>query len=57
MFYITARALVNSLVCEMKSDLPDSLGSEPNHTAHDLPGVETFSAFESPKLISENGII
>ena len=44
MFHIAARAGVNSLVCEMKSDLPDSLESEADHTAHDTPGVEAFVA-------------
>ena len=41
----------------MKSDLPDSLESEANHTAHDLSGVEAFAAFGPLKHISENGII
>ena len=53
MFRITARAVVNSLVWEMKSDLPDSLGSEPNHTAHDIPGVEAFSASNLLKLFQK----
>ena len=57
MFLVTAYNVVNASVWEMKSDLPDSLGSEANHTAHDLSGVETFAAFESLKNISENGII
>jgi hypothetical protein len=57
MFLITARAVVNASAWEMKLNLPDRLQNEANHTAHDLPGVETFAAFESPKLISENGII
>ena len=57
MFLITARAVVNASVWEMKLNLPGRLGSEPNHTAHDLPGVETFSAFEFPKLISQTGIL
>ena len=53
MFRITARACVNSLVWEMKSDLPDSLRSEPNHTAHDIHGVRAFVAFERPLKISK----
>ena len=56
MFHITARAVVNASVWEMKLDLPGRLRSEPNHTVDDTPGVETFSAFEFPKLISQNGI-
>ena len=44
MFLITARAVVSASVWEMKSDLPDSLGSEANHTAHDTPGVAAFVA-------------
>jgi hypothetical protein len=44
MFHIVAREGVNSLVCEMKSDLADSLGSEANHTVDDTPGVEAFVA-------------
>ena len=57
MFHITARAVVNASAWKMKLNLPGSLGSERNHTVHEIPGVETFSAFEFPKLISENGII
>ena len=57
MFHITARAVVNASAWEMKLNLPGSLRSERNHTVHDPAGVETFSAFEFPKLISENGII
>ena len=53
MFRITARAGVNSSVSEMKSDLPDSLGSEANHTAHDTPGVEAFSASNLLKLFQK----
>ena len=37
----------------MKSDLPDSLRSEPNHTAHDIHGVRAFVAFERPLKISK----
>ena len=44
MFPITAREGVNSLVCEMKSDLADSLGGEADHTVDDTPGVEAFVA-------------
>ena len=44
MFHITAREGVNSLVCEMKSDLADSLVGEVNHTVDDTPGVEAFVA-------------
>ena len=58
MFLITARAVVNAGVYEMKQDLPDSLESERNHTAHDPPGASrSVFGLESPKLISENGII
>ena len=53
MFHITARALVNSLVLEMKSDLPGRLQSEPNHTAHDIHGVRAFVAFDRPLKISK----
>ena len=55
MFRITARAVVNASACDMKLNLPGRLQNEANHTAHDLPGVETFAAFESLKNISENG--
>ena len=34
-------------------DLPDSLGSEPNHTAHDIHGVRAFVAFDRPLKISK----
>ena len=44
MFLITARAVVNASVCEMKSDLPDSIESEANHTLHDIHGVKAFVA-------------
>ena len=44
MFHITARAVVNASVWEVKLNLPGSLGSEANHTAHDTPGVEAFVA-------------
>jgi hypothetical protein len=57
MFRITTRAVVNSLVWEMKSDLPDSLGSEPNHTAHDPFRSGSICSLRIPKLISENGIL
>ena len=50
MFHIVAREGVNSLVCEMKSDLADSLGSERNHTVDEPPGVEAFSASNLLKL-------
>ena len=53
MFRITARAVVSASVWEMKSDLPDSLGSEANHTAHDLGGVEASVAFDHPLNISK----
>ena len=53
MFRITARAVANSSVWEMKSDLPDSPGSEANHTAHDIVGVEAFVAFDHPLKISK----
>jgi hypothetical protein len=53
MFHIVARAGVNSLVCEMKSDLPDSLGSEADHTVDDIPGVEAFVAFDHALKISK----
>ena len=56
MFHITARSVVNASVSEMKPGLPGRLRSEPNHTVDDTPGVETFPAFEFPKLISKNGI-
>ena len=49
MFRITARAVVNASVWEMKSGLPNSLGSEANHTAHDTPGV---GAFVAPNLLN-----
>ena len=57
MFLVTASNVANASAWEMNPDLPDSLGSEANHTAHDLCGVETFAAFESLKNISENGSI
>ena len=44
MFHIVAREGVNSLVCEMKLNLPDSLESERNHTVHDIHGVKAFVA-------------
>ena len=53
MFRITARALVNSLVCDMKLNLSDSLRSEPNHTVNDIHGVRAFVAFERPLKISK----
>ena len=53
MFHITARALVNSLVCEMKLNLSGSLGSERNHTVDDICGVRAFVAFERPLKISK----
>ena len=54
MFHITARALVlNSLVLDMKSDLPGRLQSEPNHTTHDIHGVRAFVAFDRPLKISK----
>jgi hypothetical protein len=53
MFHIVAREGVNSLVCEMKSDLADSLGSEANHTVDDTPGVEAFVAFDHALKISK----
>ena len=56
MFHITARAVVNPSAWEMKLNLPGSLGSERNHTADAICGVETFLAFEFPKLISQSGI-
>ena len=56
MFHITARSVANASASGMKSGLPGRLRSEPNHTVDDTPGVETFSAFEFPKLISQNGI-
>ena len=56
MFHITARAVVNPSAWEMKLNLPGSLGSERNHTADAICGVETFLAFEFPKLISQNRI-
>jgi hypothetical protein len=57
MFLITSRAIVNASAWEMKLNLPGSLGSEPNHTVHDLLGVGTFPAFEFTKLISQSGIL
>ena len=57
MFHITARAVVNASAWEVKLNLPGSLGSERNHTVHDICGVETFPAFEFPKFISQNGIL
>ena len=53
MFLITARAVVNASVCEMKSDLPDSIESEANHTVHDIHGVKAFVAFQHPLKISK----
>ena len=54
MFHITARSVVNASVSEMKSDLPGRLRSEPNHTAHDIHGVEGLrTSFKDFK----NGII
>lgn len=47
MFLVTASNVADASVWEVRSDLPDNLGSEANHTAHDVPGVETFVAFES----------
>ena len=53
MFRITARAVVSASVWEMKSDLPGRFRSEPNHTAHDIHGVEAFVAFDHPLKISK----
>ena len=53
MFLITTSAVVNASAWEMKLNLSDSLGSEPNHTAHDLPRVEAFVAFDHPLKISK----
>ena len=53
MFRIATSTVVNSLVWEMKSDLSDSLRSEPNHTAHDIHGVRAFVAFDRPLKISK----
>ena len=53
MFRITTSTVVSSLVWEMKSDLPDSLRSEPKHTANDIHGVRAFVAFERPLKISK----
>ena len=55
MFHITARAVVNASASEMKSDLPGRLRSEPNHTAHDTQGVETFSASNFLNLFHKMG--
>ena len=57
MFHITARAVVNASAWEVKLNLSGSLGSERNHTVDGLCGEETLSAFELPKLISQNGIL
>ena len=53
MFRITARAVVNASVWEMNSDLPGRLRSEPNHTAHDIPGVEASSVSNLLKLFQK----
>ena len=53
MFHIVAREGVNSLVCEMKSDLSDSLESEANHTVDDIHGVKAFVAFQHPLKIQK----
>ena len=53
MFLITARAVVSASVWEMKSDLPGRLRSEPNHTAHDIYGVDVSVAFQHPLKISK----
>jgi hypothetical protein len=37
----------------MKLNLPGRLQNEANHTAHDLPGVEAFVAFDHPLKISK----
>jgi hypothetical protein len=40
--------------CDMKLKLPGRLRNEANnHTAHDLPGVEAFVAFDHPLKISK----
>ena len=57
MFLITARAVVNASVWEMKSDLPGRLRSEPNHTAHDTHGVENICGLRTSFKDFKNGII
>ena len=53
MFRITARAVVSASVWEMKLNLPGRLQNDANHTAHDIPGVEAFVAFDHPLKISK----
>ena len=53
MFLITTSTVVNASAWGMKLNLPDSLRSEPNHTAHDIHGVRAFVAFERPLKISK----
>ena len=53
MFLITTSTVVNASAWEMKLNLSDSLGSGPNHTAHDIHGVRAFVAFERPLKISK----
>ena len=57
MFLITTSTVVNASACDMKLNLPGRLQNEANHTAHDIPGVEAFVAFDHPLKISQNGIL
>ena len=49
--YCFVSIVVNASACDIY--LPDRLRNEANHTAHDLPGVEAFVAFEHPLKISK----
>ena len=53
MFLDTSPIVVNAHAWNMKLNLPDRLRNEANHTAHDLPGVEAFAAFDHPLQISK----